>query len=99
MTMKMTVELPWPPETRVYDISDFFLPSCDCENPEIVELWDDYWRIEVGSDGKVEAYYDDVCIDEFVLGEDLFLSREEAERRVQAMKSGEDEWGNDLEKV
>lgn len=83
MTMKMMVELPWPPETRVYDISEFLLPSCDIENPEIVELWSDYWRIEVGSSGKLEAYYDDVCIDELVPGEELFLSREEADRRIR----------------
>lgn len=99
MTMKITVELPWPAETRVYDISEFLLPACDCENPEIEELWDDRWRVEADRYGNLEAYYDDVCIDEFVLGEELFLSREEAERRVQALKNGEDEGGNDLEKV
>lgn len=94
----MLIKLPWLPETTVYDVSEFLLPSCDCENPEIVELWDDHWRVEA-EDGSRKLYYDDMLVEVGDVGETLFFTREEAERRVQALKSGEDEWGNDLEKV
>lgn len=94
----MDIRLPWPPETRVYDISEFLLPCCDYETPEIVELWSDHWRIEA-EDNDRKLYYDDMPVDWDDVGETLFFSREEAERQVQALKSGEDEGGNDLEKV
>nr|DAK02333.1 MAG TPA: hypothetical protein [Caudoviricetes sp.] len=94
----MDIRLPWAPETRVYDISEFFLPCCDYETPEIVELWSDHWRIEA-EDNDRKLYYDDMPVDWDDVGETLFFSREEAERRVRELKSGEDEGGNDLEKV
>lgn len=93
-----TIALPWAPETTVYDISEFLLPTCDCDNPEIIELFAYRWEI-TAENGGVRMYYGGVPVDWNDVGKTLFLSREEAERRVQALKSGEDEWGNDLEKV